>query len=120
MKLKELVPPLNLCKLIPKGEFAETALMWIEVEIPQENKKEWRVVNATKPILACHNPKYPAPTLEEILEELFFISNGFDLACFWDGGWHVKTNEGEKFSGISPVCGALKLWLELKGVEYEN
>jgi hypothetical protein len=33
---------------------------------------------------------------------------------------HVKTNEGEKFSGISPVCGALKLWLKMKGIEYEK
>lgn len=30
MKLEELVPPLELCKLIPEGEFEDSALMWVE------------------------------------------------------------------------------------------
>lgn len=29
-KLEELVPPLNLCKLIPQGEFEDSAFVWRE------------------------------------------------------------------------------------------
>ena len=126
-KLEELVPPLELCKLIPKGEFEDTALLW-EAVVDMNTGETVNTHIVPRPSRTGCNPfvyheiakefhLYPAPTLEEILQELFFISHGFDLACFWDGGWHVKTNEGEKFSGISPVCGALKLFLELKGIE---
>ena len=141
MKLEELVPPIDLCKLIPKGEFEDSAFIWDKTtsvgfwdgedkdgnhiggfgKIPH---KKYRLRQNYSDRCRKHLKDqdiqldiFPAPTLEEILQELFFISHGFDLACFWDGGWHVKTNEGEKFSGISPVCGALKLWLELKGIE---
>jgi hypothetical protein len=118
-KLEELVPPLELCKLIPKGEFEDTALVWLEVEIPQEDKKEWRVVNATKPILACHNPKHSAPTSEEIMTKLLLDISGVDVACFWDGGWHVRDTFNEAFDSVSIVTAALKLWLKMKGIDYE-
>ena len=130
MKLEELVPPLELCKLIPKGEFEDCAFLW-EAVVDMNTGETVNTHTVPRPSRTGCNPfvyheiakefhLYPAPTLEEILQELFFISHGVDLACFWDGGWHVKTTEGEKFSGISPVCGALKLWLELKGIEYEK
>ena len=32
-KLKELVPPLNLCKLIPKGEFEDSCFMRIGEDV---------------------------------------------------------------------------------------
>lgn len=80
--LQDLVPPLDLCKLIPAGEFADSAFVWLEVEILDENKKEWGVINATKPILGCHNPKHPAPTLQEILAALPpYGKNEQILAC---------------------------------------
>ena len=31
--LTELVPSLELCKLIPAGEFTDSAFVWLEVEI---------------------------------------------------------------------------------------
>ena len=121
---EDLVPPLELCKLIPAGEFENSALMWIEVEIPQENKKEWRVVNATKPILACHNPKHAAPTLEEILEEL--RKNQEDVFLKWSetayNAWLVNayTHDKEDYQdhNRSAVTAALTVWLKMKGIEY--
>ncbi len=75
--LTDLVPPLELCKLIPAGGFADSAFVWLEVEIPQKNQKEWRVVNRTKPVNVCHNQKYPAPTLQEIMEAVGGIKEEF-------------------------------------------
>jgi hypothetical protein len=112
MKLEELVPPLELCKLIPEGEFEDSALMWIEVEIPQEDKKEWRVANATKPILACHNPKHPAPTLQEILEDL---PQGVELSR--DSEWFCSLDMTNEYYEKTPATAALKVWLKLKGIE---
>lgn len=129
MSLEKLVPQLDLCKLIPAGEFEDSAFVWIEVEIPQENKKEWRVVNATKPILACHNPKHPAPTLHEIMAELSLC----DVYC--DTGWFCMVGSPDHWSigncecdlyvrngteNNSPEASAIKVWLKLKGIDCEQ
>lgn len=140
--LTGLVPPLELCKLIPGGEFADSAFVWIEVEIPQENKKEWRVVNATKPILACHNPKHPAPTLQEIMEKIAEIKGvlnptvfqqltGWVVDCAYDPtGEMTEADEptDDEISRLeikdcrdkSPVIAAMRLWMKLKGIEDEG
>jgi len=67
MNIEDLVPPLELCKLIPKGEFEDTAFQWQEVtikgkvcvDIIQHYPLEWE------------HPEwanlYPAPTLQEVL-----------------------------------------------------
>jgi hypothetical protein len=128
MKLEELVPPLELCKLIPAGSFEDCALVWIEVEIPQENKKEWRVVAANKIFRTCHNPKYPAPTLEEIMEALPHDDAYNDLLIGYSEkvdkltGWHIYYNGNRKRHCYDKraVTAALKLWLKLKGIEDEN
>lgn len=111
-KLEELVPPLELCKLIPAGEFEDSALVWIEVEIPQENKKEWRVVNATKTILACHNPKHFAPTLQEIMT---VFPDWSELSVdFVNPQITLKLKKGIIKAAPAEV---LKLWLKMKGIE---
>lgn len=119
MKLEELVPPLELCKLIPEGEFEDSALVWIEAEIPQENKKEWNIVNRTRPILACHNPKHPAPTLQEIMAELkrdyskVGVSIRYDWCCYIVDEFGNDMTESDNSEA---VVSALKLWLKLKGI----
>lgn len=75
--LTDLVPPLELCKLIPTGEFADSALMWLEVDIPQGDKTGWQVIPSYKIFRTCHNPKYPAPTLQEIMEAIGGIKEEF-------------------------------------------
>ncbi len=138
MNLEKLVPPLELCKLIPQGEFADSALVWLEIEIPQKNKKEWRVVNRTKPIEYCHNPKHPAPTLQEIMAELnslpgvltptaFIHQDTWTVDCAVDASGNlvgmitedfmhvedIKNLDVKKSKDKNPATAALKLWLEL-------
>lgn len=126
--LKDLVPSVELCKLIPSGEFVESALMWIEVEIPQENEKEWRIVNRTRPIEFCHNLKYPAPTLQEILLEIEkaggWCPTAYRLNVYWtvdcqDDKEDIMNDVMEQTDPDNPATAALHLWLKLKGIKYE-
>ena len=119
MKLEDLVPPLELCKLIPKGEFEDSAFQWqeatikgnVSVDIIQHYPLEWGHPEWAK--------LYPAPTLEEIIKKL-----PIGTAC-------GKGHHGEIWLGYSynrkyacqeqeGATAALKLWLKLKGIEYEN
>lgn len=90
MKLEELVPPLELCKLIPEGEFEDSALMWVEDVHPTLTP----FVEPRRYIL-LEDEEIPAPTLEEIMEKL--------PSCV---------------SADSAVDGAMKLWLKTKGIDY--
>lgn len=121
-ELKDLVPPPELCKKIPAGEFYDSALMWIEVENLQENKKEWRIVNRTRLFEFCHNLKYPAPTFDEILDELHKCQE--DVFVKWSEtayhGWLVNayTNNKAKVEDYqahdkNPTTAAMRLWLQL-------
>ena len=100
-KLENLVPPLNLCKLIPQGEFADSAFVWREdwcvndtnddathllawkVEkrgcfwvfpLKPTTDEVWAIRNQVFPItpIFVHN-FYSAPTLQEIMENTPFI-----------------------------------------------
>jgi hypothetical protein len=129
MNLEDLVPPLELCKKIPAGEFADSALVWLEVEIPQENKKEWRTTVANELIRRCHNRKLPAPTLQEILSALPpYGKNEQILACcvpdwanfdarVFGEHWRVGYTGDCSINDKKPATAALKLWLKLKGIE---
>ena len=66
MKLENLVPTLDLCKMIPKGEFSNSALVWA---------KRFRYCGRAPELVprlyvAEVRDIAPAPTLEEILAEL--------------------------------------------------
>ena len=125
MKLKELVPPPELCRKIPNGEFEDSALLWFEVEILQENKNEWRIVPRSRLIEVCHNPKCLAPTLQEILEVLPHDDAYNDLLLGYSSkvdkltGWHIYYTGDRKRHCYdeNPATAALKLWLKLKGIE---
>lgn len=116
--LTDLVPPLELCKLIPAGEFEDTAFQWQEatikgkvcVDIIQHYPLEWK------------HPEwanlYPAPTLQEIQASMPHCSCrhdhlGWTVVSFYVGG------NGPEFER-NPTTAALKLWLELKGSEHER
>lgn len=104
MKLEELVPPLELCKLIPAGEFEETVFSYL---VPTKTTDEYsEIINTcikeawTDDIgYEC----YPAPTLEEIVTE---AGKTFDMV--------IKRRTG---ANQSLVTNALKQWLKLKGIE---
>lgn len=110
MNLEELVPPLELCKLIPQGEFADSVLVRIG------NSKIIALRRRAKVIFA-ESVHHPAPTLQEIMAELpaeticgkdhhadWFISNR-QIGCIDD----------TERKGVTTV--ALRLWLMVKGAE---
>jgi hypothetical protein len=80
-KLEDVVPQVELCKLIPDGEFEDAALAWIHADVvgfvcrtsgcEQVAGKEWQLIrsNASRVIRSRKRCEeiYPAPMLEEIM-----------------------------------------------------
>lgn len=117
MNLEDLVPPLELCKLIPQGEFEDSAFCWID--------KGHSCVLPTDIIYPEPSPfielrrytiqgdEIPAPTLQEIMKKLprtvkiDFIGEQFHI--------YNDVKNGYGVSNVSPVIAALTLWL--KGIE---
>lgn len=118
--LKTLVPPLELCQQIPQGSFDDSALVWqctmFLSSMPP--KHVWEV----KPRSECFGHEdAPAPTLEEIMDELVCRTN--EPCVQWNGGWYVS---GDRLNGkgrpeahnpVSSVTAALRLWLKVEGIE---
>jgi hypothetical protein len=110
-KLEELVPPLELCKLIPEGEFEDSAFCWIDT------------VHSTFVELRRYTIKgddyIPAPTLEEIMKELkrdyckVGVSIRYDWCCYIVDEFGNDMTESDNSEA---VVSALKLWLKLKGI----
>lgn len=125
-KLESLVPPLDLCKKIPAGEFEDAAVAWIHADVvgfirrtsgcEQVAGKEWQMIrsNASRVIRARKRGEeiYPAPMLEEIMEKFQFCRVYKKTANFY-----VAVKEQERVPSLSGATAALKLWLKLKGVE---
>ena len=82
--LEKIVASLELCKLIPAGEFEDSALVWVYDDVvgflcrtsgcEQIHKKEWQLEHNHPRKIAirrkCGQEIYPAPTLEEIITSL--------------------------------------------------
>ena len=118
-KLENLVPPLELCKLIPQGEFADSMFTWWQIT-PFE---EWNVV------VRSTLTTIPAPTLQEILEELHKQQE--DVFLKWSEHayheWLVNayTNNEAKVEDyqvhdINLPTAALKLYLQLNPSDQSN
>lgn len=138
-KIESLVPPLELCKLIPAGEFEDAAFAWINAEVvgfvcrtsgcEQVAGKEWQLIrsNASRVIRSRKRGEeiYPAPTLDELIADLADMSTYAIKICESFNEWHVAccvaTEYGERDvsadSCLNASTAALKLWLKLKGIE---
>lgn len=112
-KLEKIVASLELCKLIPAGEFNDTALVWKYDRIcgficlvPGHPDETARLRN--------DGMIYPAPTAEEIMEKL-------DEPLLWcrdDGIWRCSCNSLVLLeNGKNASAAALRLWLRVKGIE---
>ena len=117
MEIEELVAPLELCKLIPKGEFEDSALVWCQMYQGEKHRLLRRdsLVNDTKAI--------PAPLLEEIMAKLRqdYVKAGAFIRSYW--GCYIIDNYGDEIAEVddnSPTNAALKLWLKLKGIENDT
>ena len=123
--LEKIVPSLRLCKRIPAGEFEDSALVWVYDDVvgflcrtsgcEQIHKKEWQLQKNHPRKIAirrkCGQEIYPAPTLEEILDEMVSFR-----ASFCVHGMAI----GNNFYGYPTSAEeALLMWLKLKGIEVE-
>lgn len=120
MNLESLVPPLELCKQIPEGKFADSALVW--------NRHRYVSERETVYLRGIHGVAAPAPTLQEIMAELYSEADGCCelVNCYIDrSGWEVEaeyechddSGYGGRISpcsqdGNNPAAAALKLWLK--------
>lgn len=134
MNLEQVVPPLELCKLIPKGEFENTLYIWdktpymafvdgvneqgefissIEKMIPKEYSLRIRYDEKyIKDMTFNHSiifDYYPAPTLQEILAEL----KGFEM--FGNTKRYYVAKGYLKVTEKNMVDCALGLWFKYKG-----
>ena len=113
-KLKNIVPSLELCGLIPKNSpFYNSVLVWHTVN--KGRLKEYSYITFRK-----DNDDIPAPSLSEILEELPKSSTGKYPAATWydvEAEWNVSCLvPGNLVSArnVNPAEAALQLWLLLK------
>lgn len=106
-KLESIVPPLELCKQIPAGEFEDTALVFRPYVARVDNKvcprAQCEVVVGDRPV--------PAPTLEEILDALADLGADFCQCEFQIGN--------KSYCYPTGVEEALRLWFKVKGIEVE-
>lgn len=133
-ELKDIVPPLELCKLIPAKEFEDSVLVWKHHEIffrgidimDQTDRVTFRADEQNNIVSTYSSTKYyPAPTLAEIFRVLpETIDTPEDEFCvlslmpsrdddeedmFWIG--YNNTNGKD----ANPATAALRLWLKVKG-----
>ena len=113
-KLDNIVPSLELCRLIPKnGTFYNSVLVWHTVN--KDRLNEYSYITFRK-----DNDDIPAPSLAEILEELPKSSTGKYPSAAWydvESEWEVRCFvPGNLVSArhVNPAEAALKLWLLLK------
>ena len=134
--LEKIVPSLEMCKLIPAGEFEDTALVWVYDDVvgflcrtsgcEQIHKKEWQLEHNHPRKIAirrkCGQEIYPAPTLAEIWRELRNLSvNVIDGAITVS----CRIDPDETLSSCARddndmTAAALRLWLTLKGIEVKS
>lgn len=139
--LTDLVPPLELCKKIPEGEFKESVFAW---SYSCDKRNEAHFLDYREDIEFCRRDLvnapdiYPAPTTDEILDAckdipgvLFptiWYQAGTPIAdCAYDRSGKLSDEflTDDDFNkldiievkGDTPVTAALKLWIKLKGIE---
>ena len=116
-EVESIVPNFDLCKLIPAGEFADSALVWRE-RIGNFSRDVYLKFRASDDIYykveSAEVNYFPAPTAGEIMAKL-------DTPSLWNRGtdkWycickeHVMVGKGENASEA-----ALRVWLRVKGIE---
>lgn len=116
-KLDDLVPPLDLCKRIPAGEFADSVLVFVYGgDISEKGIIITRRHIESGEYVPWSNMS-PAPTLAEILEKLpshykvrMKYSRDDKLVFSVFGGGIIE-------SDMNAASAALKVWLKLEGIK---
>lgn len=131
-KLKAIVPDTPLCKLIPEGEFEDSALV-LACQLNDEDEEEVEVF--TRDMIEHLEERhgglpytcYPAPTIEEILQDLDNIGEHCPTVYRLQNQWYVDcgTEQADgtlvlisRYDVDKAANAAINLWLSLKGVKY--
>lgn len=121
-KLEKIVASLELCKLIPAGEFEDTALVWRERigNISRDDRVKFRAPeDISYKVESAEVNYFPAPTLAEIRRELRNLSvnvidGAITVSCRIDP---EKTLSETARDDNDVTAAALRLWLMVKGIE---
>ena len=114
--LESLVPPLDLCRKIPAGKFADSVFVW-----GADCYYRFFVMDRQKSNDGIYKI-HPAPTLAEIMLALDGLDEGDLPTCTFTGlKWRMESVSGPFSSTIkrhhtldrNPATAALKLWLQL-------
>lgn len=118
--LEKIVASLELCKLIPAGEFEDTAMVWRDDKIYHYVHLKCRTSDDMGYKGESEEVNYfPAPTLSEIRRELRNLSvNKIDgaitVSCRIDPDETLYETAGDDNEVTSA---ALRLWFKVKGIE---
>lgn len=117
--LEKIVASLELCKLIPAGEFEDSALVWMYRPALKGISDTLFMVDMRVKAEYLKREMYPAPTLEEIWRELRNLSvnvidGSITVSCRIDPDETLYETAGDDNEMTSA---ALRLWLKLKGIE---
>lgn len=117
-KLEDIVPPLELCRKIPKGDFGYSVLTWNEGYVKGNFVIEQRGLGR---YYIC-----PAPTLPEILLAID-EAGGYCPSCRYQAKWQLGYADGPLDSELTelfeeedrdnPAAAALKLWLDVNKLD---
>lgn len=142
-RLNDIVPPRELCELIPEDEFSDAAFAWHYTDVTgfvcrtsgceQVSGKEWQLVpsNARRIIRARERGEliFPAPTLEEIMSALAVCGGQIDTGWFCmvinPEHWCIGSCERDLYvangtESNSPEVSALQVWLRINGIEIKE
>lgn len=126
--LEKIVPPLDLCEQIPAGEFENSALVWVKSDPAGcvHSTGKWHVCLREGAELYAYNKWMPAPTVEEIWEQLpVMYHDGFLIMEKGQGNFSGKTFcHFQKFPNCevrkSASEAALRLWFMVKGIKVKE
>ena len=123
-RLQDIVPPLELCKLIPAGEFEDSAMYWGDLFGVADVFPRKCGDCDTFGVIQTERYIFPAPTLQEILEELH--KHQEDVFLKWSEyayhEWLINAyshgrNEDYQEHDKNIATAALKVWLQMKGIQ---
>lgn len=117
--LESIVPPVELCKQIPEGEFEDSALVWVDGNTQNQNS-----VFVEPRRYAIDGTHRPAPTLEETITTLLTYGWLVKIDCRIQLDTFVElysrtSNMRYAEYGPSACDAALRLWFKVKGIEVE-
>lgn len=119
-RLENLIPPLELCKQIPAGEFEDSALVW---EKSEKYFQATEIIDYEYKVVARDESKggFPAPTLAEILNALYKqdrYENKLKICPVFHGGeWSIGYSYQKVEKDFDLTAAALRLWFRVKGIE---